>query len=71
LSCSHNFTGATLTATQVNEHGGAHTASSNHNGGVNVAMVDGSVQFASDDINILLWRAMGSRNGDETVTDSL
>ena len=38
------------------------TASSNHQGGVNVAMVDGSVQFVSDDVSEEIWWAIGSRD---------
>ena len=66
-SCSQNTSGGTLTAIPVNEDGGAHTASSHHNGGVNSAMSDGSVHFVSDDIDHLVWNAVGTRNGDETI----
>src|SRR5262249_34694899 len=58
------------TATQVNENGGAHTASSRHPGGVNYASVDGSTHFASSDVDLVIWQAIGSRNGNETVADS-
>ncbi|MDP1564000.1 MAG: DUF1559 domain-containing protein [Pirellulaceae bacterium] len=44
------------------------TAKSEHPGGVNVGRCDGSVNFVADDINILVWRAMGSRNGGEIST---
>lgn len=70
ISCSHNSSGGTLTATQINEDGGATTASSRHKGGVNLVCVDGSTHFIADDIDILVWRALGSRNGDETVGGS-
>ena len=43
------------------------TASSLHTGGVNVAMADGSVRFVSDSIDRSVWRAIGTRNGNETV----
>jgi prepilin-type N-terminal cleavage/methylation domain-containing protein/prepilin-type processing-associated H-X9-DG protein len=66
-SCAQNASGSSLTAIQVNEDGGAHTASSRHNGGTNVAMVDGSVQFASDNIDRLVWNAMGTRDGEDIV----
>lgn len=59
-----------LTATPVNEEGGAHTASSQHSGGVNVTMADASTRFVSDGIDPLVWRAMGSRDGDETLGTS-
>ena len=40
-------------------------ARSNHPGGVNITMCDGSVNFASDDIDLTVWRAMGTPNGGE------
>ncbi len=43
------------------------TASSLHPGGVNLAMADGSVRFVSDSIDRKVWRAIGTRNGNETV----
>jgi prepilin-type N-terminal cleavage/methylation domain-containing protein/prepilin-type processing-associated H-X9-DG protein len=41
------------------------TPSSHHTGGVNVAMADGHVLFISDDVDLRVWWAMGSRNGAE------
>jgi len=41
------------------------TPSSNHSGGVNVAMADGSVTFVSDAIDRNVWWAMGTRDGGE------
>jgi len=41
------------------------TPTSNHSGGVNVAMADGHVEFVSNDIDDHAWWAMGSRNGGE------
>jgi prepilin-type processing-associated H-X9-DG protein len=41
---------------------GSITASSQHPGGVNVAMCDGSVQWANDQIDLDLWRAMATRD---------
>jgi len=41
------------------------TPSSNHPGGVNVAMADGSVTFISDSIDRNAWWAMGTRDGGE------
>jgi prepilin-type N-terminal cleavage/methylation domain-containing protein len=43
------------------------SARSVHPGGVQVLLGDGSVQFASDSISLAVWRALGSRNGGETV----
>ncbi len=52
----------------INE--GAWTAVSNHNGGVNALFVDGHVQFARDTIELNIWRALGSRNGRELISDN-
>lgn len=43
------------------------TSRSFHPSSVNVAMVDGSVQNVADDIDLLVWRAMSTRAGDEVV----
>jgi prepilin-type N-terminal cleavage/methylation domain-containing protein len=69
-SCSQDQTGGNLTAIQVNEHGTATTASSRHSGGLNIACADGSTHFVSDDIDRLVWSALGSRNGDEVVANA-
>ncbi len=65
-SCSQSSTG-TLNAIPINEDGGATTASSRHSGGVNMACADGSTHFVADSIDILVWQALGSRNGEEVV----
>jgi prepilin-type N-terminal cleavage/methylation domain-containing protein/prepilin-type processing-associated H-X9-DG protein len=41
---------------------------SNHSGGVNVAMADGSVKFIKDSISLPTWWALGSRNRGEVVS---
>jgi prepilin-type N-terminal cleavage/methylation domain-containing protein/prepilin-type processing-associated H-X9-DG protein len=41
-------------------------ASSYHPGVVNVAMVDGSVQNVSNDVDVEIWTEMGTRNGRPT-----
>ena len=41
-------------------------ASSYHPGGVNVGLCDGSVRFVRDSINMVNWRAVGSRANGET-----
>jgi prepilin-type N-terminal cleavage/methylation domain-containing protein/prepilin-type processing-associated H-X9-DG protein len=66
-SCSRSSSGS-VNAIPVNEDGGATTASSRHNGGVNVTFCDGGVHFVRDDVDILVWRALGSRNGAEVVS---
>jgi prepilin-type N-terminal cleavage/methylation domain-containing protein/prepilin-type processing-associated H-X9-DG protein len=43
-------------------------ASSNHSGGVNVLMVDGSVKFIKDSVNQVSWWSIGTRNGGEVVS---
>lgn len=42
-------------------------ARSYHVGGAHVLLGDGRVQFASENIDLNVWRAIGSRNGSETV----
>lgn len=44
------------------------TASSDHPGGVNLAMCDGSVKFIKDTIAHRVWWALGSRNGKEAIS---
>ncbi len=41
---------------------------SNHSGGVNVCMADGSVKFIKNTINLQTWWALGSRNLSEVVS---
>ena len=43
-------------------------ATSNHPGGVNVGMGDGSVRFMKDSINQQTWWALGSRSGGEVLS---
>src|SRR5262249_20226061 len=43
-------------------------ARSKHNGGVNVALADGSVRFIADTVNLFTWRALGTRAGGETFS---
>jgi prepilin-type N-terminal cleavage/methylation domain-containing protein/prepilin-type processing-associated H-X9-DG protein len=42
-------------------------ASSYHTHGVNICMCDGSVKFVSDNIDVNVWTAAGSRNGGEPL----
>jgi len=46
---------------------GIATARSLHPGGVNSLMADGSARFMSESIARKVWRALGTRNGDELV----
>ncbi len=47
---------------------GSAAASSNHSGGVNLAMADGSVRFIKNSISLPTWWALGSRDGGEVVS---
>ena len=42
--------------------------SSMHSGGVNVVMMDGSVRFIKDGVNLATWSALGSRAGGEVIS---
>ncbi|OJW10925.1 MAG: prepilin-type N-terminal cleavage/methylation domain-containing protein [Planctomycetales bacterium 71-10] len=41
---------------------------SNHSGGVNVGMADGSVKFIKDSVSLPTWWALGTRNGGEVIS---
>ncbi len=47
---------------------GWYKASSQHSGGVNIARVDGSVTFIADNVDLLTWRAMSTRKGQEVLS---
>jgi len=54
-------------------HASDHTligASSNHPGGVNVALMDGSVRFVKDGISRQTWIALGTSSGSEILDQS-
>jgi prepilin-type N-terminal cleavage/methylation domain-containing protein len=42
--------------------------SSKHPGGVNMMMGDASVRFVKDSVSLPTWRALGTRNGGETIS---
>lgn len=42
-------------------------ARSRHPGGVNVSLVDGSVRFVRDSIDLSVWRSLSTRNGGDFV----
>jgi len=48
---------------------GLFAARSEHTGGVNGALCDGSVRFIGDNIDLGVWRALGTRNGGEVTGD--
>jgi len=45
------------------------TATSNHPGGVNVCLCDGSVKFIKDTVAANIWWGLGSRNKDELISN--
>jgi prepilin-type N-terminal cleavage/methylation domain-containing protein/prepilin-type processing-associated H-X9-DG protein len=45
------------------------TARGYHTGGVGTLFMDGSVRFVSNSISQVTWRALGTRNGGEPVSD--
>jgi prepilin-type N-terminal cleavage/methylation domain-containing protein/prepilin-type processing-associated H-X9-DG protein len=45
------------------------TANSNHTGGVNVLLGDGSVRFVTYTIDLPVWRALGTRSGGEALAE--
>jgi prepilin-type N-terminal cleavage/methylation domain-containing protein/prepilin-type processing-associated H-X9-DG protein len=49
-------------------YSGYHNATSNHPGGVNVAMADGSVRFVKSSIGMQTWWALGTRAGGEVIS---
>jgi len=49
-------------------HSGYYNATSNHPGGVNVGMSDGSVRFVKSTIAMQIWWALGTRDGGEVLS---
>ena len=47
---------------------GSAPATSNHPGGVNLALADGSVRFVRDAVALPVWWGLGTRNGREVVS---
>jgi prepilin-type N-terminal cleavage/methylation domain-containing protein/prepilin-type processing-associated H-X9-DG protein len=46
------------------------TSTSYHAGGVNLLMCDASARFVSDNVRLDLWRAIGTRDGEEVVGEA-
>jgi prepilin-type N-terminal cleavage/methylation domain-containing protein/prepilin-type processing-associated H-X9-DG protein len=46
----------------------SYAVSSNHPGGANILMADGSVRFIKDSVSRLTWWALGTRNGGEVIS---
>ena len=45
-------------------------ASSNHSGGVNCGLLDGSVKFIKDSVNNLTWWGLATKAGGEIIDAS-
>jgi prepilin-type processing-associated H-X9-DG protein len=43
-------------------------ARSFHTGGVQIGLADGSVRFISNNIDLMIWHALGSRGGGEPIS---
>jgi len=50
---------------------GARPISSTHAGGASVLMADGAVKFASNEVDVAMWRALGSAAGKDIVNGGL
>lgn len=50
---------------------GARPISSTHAGGASVLMADGAVKFASNEVDIAMWRALGSAAGKDIVNGGI
>ena len=48
--------------------GPTYAARSRHPGGVNVLMCDGSVKFIKNSINLAVWRALSTTQGNEVIS---
>lgn len=57
------------TESNIGDTYAAVTSRSYHPGGVNVLLMDGAVKFIIDNVSLATWRAMGTRNGKDIVTD--
>lgn len=65
-----NWSGQTCGVSFISDTPGEHAIippSSEHPGAAVVAFGDGHTELVNDDIDLLVWRALGSRNGEEVV----
>ena len=53
---------------RCNECDGAMNPTSNHPGGVNLGLMDGSVRFIKNTISLPTWWALGTRAGGEVIS---
>ncbi len=68
LACRTSFSG--LRAGRDNTERVIMTARSYHPGGVCVLMTDGAVRSVSDNVDMTVWRAVGTRNRQEPVSNT-
>jgi prepilin-type N-terminal cleavage/methylation domain-containing protein/prepilin-type processing-associated H-X9-DG protein len=47
------------------------TARSRHSGGVHALLCDGAVKFVSSSVDLAIWQALGSRNGQEQISNAM
>jgi prepilin-type N-terminal cleavage/methylation domain-containing protein len=64
--CSLNSNDLRFLLIRINEQG-VFKATSYHAGGVNAVLMDGSVRFFTDSVNLRVWRAVSTRSGGEVV----
>jgi prepilin-type processing-associated H-X9-DG protein len=50
---------------------GFRAARSNHSGGVNLLLADGSVRFVTNDIRPDTWKALSTRAGGEVISETI
>lgn len=62
-----DFTSSRLGLTITSPTYTVFTSRSYHTGGVNTALMDGSVRFAASTVDLQVWRAYGTRSGGEVV----
>lgn len=59
-----------VSAVDGNNEGAIASARSYHPGGVCVLMADGTVRFVSDGVDLGIWRAIGTRAGQEKISNT-
>jgi prepilin-type processing-associated H-X9-DG protein len=71
LDCGYcNFQSSNLRACTNNLSRAIVTARSYHPGGVNVLMGDGTVRSVSDSVDEVVWKAIGTRNQQEQISNT-
>jgi prepilin-type N-terminal cleavage/methylation domain-containing protein/prepilin-type processing-associated H-X9-DG protein len=68
LSCTNQSGENSISAGEWGGTSGIATVSSQHPGGVNVGMADGSVRFIKDSVAPQTWWGIGTRNGGEVIS---